>query len=119
MNSEPIVSQDDGKVTITGLSPGDYKFVETKAPDGYILNSSEIPFTIDETSHDKPKTVTTQADGSPLELANHKGSVEFVKKDKSGKVLEGAEFDLLDTEGKRSIKNRLHLIKTGKYMLII
>lgn len=114
VNSEPLVSQNDGKVTITGLAPGDYKFVETKAPDGYIINSTEIPFTIDETSHDKPKTVTTQADGSPLELVNYKGSVEFLKKDKSGKILEGAEFDLLDTEGKKVNQEPITSDKDGK-----
>ena len=51
VNSQPLVSQADGKVTITGLAPGDYKFVETKAPQGYILNNKEVPFTIDEVAH--------------------------------------------------------------------
>ena len=97
VNQQPLVSQADGKVTVTGLAPGDYKFVETKAPNGYVINTTEVPFTIEETSHDKPETVTTQPDGSALELTNYKGSVEFVKKDQSGKRLEGAEFNLLDS----------------------
>lgn len=99
VNQQPLVSSADGKVAITGLAPGNYKFVETKAPTGYIINSKEIPFTIDETSQGKPKMVTTQSDGSPLEMSNYKGSVEFVKKDKSGKTLSGAEFDLLNDKG--------------------
>ncbi|MBO0455629.1 LPXTG cell wall anchor domain-containing protein [Enterococcus hulanensis] len=97
VNQQPLVSQADGKVTVTGLAPGDYKFVETKAPNGYVINTTEVPFTIEDTSHDKPETVTTQPDGSALELTNYKGSVEFVKKDQSGKRLVGAEFDLLDS----------------------
>lgn len=126
VNEQPLVSQADGKVTVTGLAPGDYKFVETKAPDDFIINSKEIPFTIDETSYDKPEIVTTQPDESPLELANYQGSAEFVKKDKSGESLAGAEFDLYkdnkkvndtpitsDKDGKVNVD---HLVP-GKYIL--
>ncbi len=41
-----LSSDKDGKVTATGLSPGDYSFVETKAPTGYILNTIPVHFTI-------------------------------------------------------------------------
>ena len=34
--------------TITGIKPGTYKLKETMAPNGYILNTEEIEFTIDE-----------------------------------------------------------------------
>lgn len=126
VNQQPLVSQADGKVTVTGLAPGDYKFVETKAPDGFIINSKEIPFTIDETSHDKPDMVTTQPDGSPLELANYQGSAEFVKKDKSGAPLAGAEFDLYKDNKKvndapitsdKDGKVRIDHLAPGKYTL--
>lgn len=114
VNSQPLVSQADGKVTITGLAPGDYKFVETKAPQGYILNNKEVPFTIDEVAHGKPKTVTTQSNGSPLELVNYQGSVEFVKKDKEGKVLAGAEFDLYNEANQKVNKEPIKSGEDGK-----
>ena len=114
VNSQPLVSQADGKVIITGLAPGDYKFVETKAPQGYILNNKEVPFTIDEVVHGKPKTVTTQSNGSPLELVNYQGSVEFVKKDKEGKALAGAEFDLYNEANQKVNKESIKSGEDGK-----
>lgn len=114
VNQQPLVSQADGKVTATGLAPGDYKFVETKAPSGYIINSTEVPFTIASGAQDKPKTVTTQPDGSPLELTNEKGAVEFVKKDNAGRSLAGAEFDLLDSKGDKVNQTPLTSDEQGK-----
>lgn len=114
VNQQPLVSQADGKVTITGLAPGDYKFVETKAPEGYILNNKEVPFTIDEVTHGKPKTVTTQLNGSPLELTNYQGSVEFVKKDKKGKALAGAVFDLYNEANQKVNKEPIKSGEDGK-----
>ncbi|MEQ7254770.1 SpaA isopeptide-forming pilin-related protein [Enterococcus avium] len=114
VNSQPLVSQADGKVTIIGLAPGDYKFVETKAPQGYILNNKEVPFTIDEVAHGKPKTVTTQSNGSPLELVNYQGSVEFMKKDKEGKALAGAEFDLYNEANQKVNKEPIKSGEDGK-----
>ncbi|MGN0399719.1 MAG: isopeptide-forming domain-containing fimbrial protein [Blautia sp.] len=35
-----------GRLTFTGLDAGEYTLVETKAPDGYSLNSTEIPVVI-------------------------------------------------------------------------
>src|SRR5699024_4619171 len=37
----------DGKLTVDKLDGGRYYFVETKAPDGYLINTQPIPFTID------------------------------------------------------------------------
>ncbi|MGM0168333.1 hypothetical protein IGI39_004088 [Enterococcus sp. AZ135] len=114
INQTPLVSQDDGKVTIEGLAPGNYKFVETKAPSGYVLNTKEIPFTIADKGKGKPATVTTQSDGSPIELINYQGSAEFIKKDKSGKILEDAEFDVFDAQGKKVNEHPLVSDDKGK-----
>lgn len=35
-----------GKLEVSNLRPGDYKFIETKAPAGYVLNPEPIKFTI-------------------------------------------------------------------------
>jgi len=58
--------------------------------------------------------VTTQSNGSPLELANYQGSVEFVKKDKEGKALAGAEFDLYNETNQKVNKESIKSGEDGK-----
>lgn len=43
---EELTSDKDGKVKASGLAPGRYAFVETKAPSGYVLNTEKksLPF---------------------------------------------------------------------------
>lgn len=49
---------DDGTLTVIGLGNGDYKFVETQAPDGYNLNSDvESAFTIKDADVEGDKAV--------------------------------------------------------------
>ena len=36
----------DGKINVTGLDAGDYRFIEVKAPDGYSLLAAPVTFTI-------------------------------------------------------------------------
>ncbi|WP_347401812.1 SpaA isopeptide-forming pilin-related protein [Candidatus Enterococcus murrayae] len=114
VNQQPLISQDDGRVIVTGLAPGNYKFVETKAPNSFIQNTQEVPFTISDKANGKPTAVTTQPDGAPLELTNYQGSVEFLKKDEKGNTLKGAEFNILDSNG--DVVNQEPLIsdETGK-----
>ncbi|MGM0303835.1 hypothetical protein IGI66_003500 [Enterococcus sp. AZ048] len=101
VNTQPLVSQADGKVVISGLAPGEYTFVETKAPAGYIRNTKPVPFSINAEEHNKPDRVTTQPNGSPLQLVNEQGEAEFIKKNKAGETLSGATFDVLDEQGKK------------------
>ncbi|MHC5811790.1 prealbumin-like fold domain-containing protein, partial [Lactococcus lactis] len=52
---ENLVSDKEGKVLIENLVPGDYSFVETKAPSSYILNTPKVDFTISTKEENKPK----------------------------------------------------------------
>ncbi|MDU0104057.1 SpaA isopeptide-forming pilin-related protein, partial [Bacillus sp. IS1] len=47
---EDLVSNKDGKIKTSGLAPGHYAFIETKAPDGYVVNTEKVEFTISETA---------------------------------------------------------------------
>lgn len=42
-----LVTDEWGKIIVDGLEPGEYQFVETKAPIGYILDQSPVSFTIE------------------------------------------------------------------------
>ncbi|MCY0672058.1 SpaA isopeptide-forming pilin-related protein, partial [Klebsiella pneumoniae] len=53
---EKLTSDKDGKIEASGLAPGRYAFVETKAPAGYVLNTEKKEFTISESAAGKPKS---------------------------------------------------------------
>ncbi|MFA8439024.1 SpaA isopeptide-forming pilin-related protein [Pueribacillus sp. YX66] len=42
-----LTTDKNGKIRVTDLKPGDYQFVETKAPKGYKLGNAPITFTIE------------------------------------------------------------------------
>ncbi|QXE01095.1 SpaA isopeptide-forming pilin-related protein [Terribacillus sp. DMT04] len=54
---EDLVTDTEGRITVEGLQPGDYQFVETKAPAGYQLDNTPIVFTI-EIAQQTPAIVT-------------------------------------------------------------
>ena len=37
----------NGKISVSDLRPGDYQFIETTAPEHYVLDETPIPFTIE------------------------------------------------------------------------
>ncbi|WP_105101236.1 isopeptide-forming domain-containing fimbrial protein [Streptococcus suis] len=55
-----FVSSEDGKFEVKGLKAGNYSLVETKAPDGYALLTSAVPFVV------APNSWTTATD-TPIE----------------------------------------------------
>ncbi|WKC57201.1 SpaA isopeptide-forming pilin-related protein [Lactococcus cremoris] len=103
-----LSSDKDGKVTATGLAPGDYSFVETKAPTGYILNTIPTPFTILAESEGQPQLVVASDN-----FVNYQGSAELIKHDSKGQALEGAIFKVVDADGK-TVKENLTSDKDGK-----
>ena len=42
----PFSVGETGEITITDLLPGEYRLTETKAPDGYVITSGDIDFTL-------------------------------------------------------------------------
>ena len=79
------VTDADGKVTTGELDPGNYVFVEGKAPDGYILDNKEHTFVVNEDG-----TVTGEQS-----LANRKTSVEIQKIDAvTGAGVAGAQIGI-------------------------
>ncbi|MBC8930944.1 hypothetical protein IAI15_31665, partial [Escherichia coli] len=82
-----LTTNADGKLEVTDLAPGDYKFVETKAPTGYELDATPVTFTI-EFNQATAVNVTK-------ENVAKTGSVVLTKLDsKSRSNLAGAEFEL-------------------------
>ncbi len=104
---EKLVSNEAGEVTATELAPGTYQFVETKAPTGYVLNTDTVEFTIEAEQAAMPKVVNAG------ELANYKASAVLTKVDAIGKVLENAEFKVVDADGK-TIADKLVTDVSGK-----
>lgn len=89
-----IVFQDktnaDGEVTINRLTPGEYSFTETLAPDGYVVSSETVYFAIDENG---VVTGETEMSNSPNELVIHK--TDSV----SGLPLAGVTFTVYNDNG--------------------
>ena len=108
---EDLASDKTGKVLIDNLAPGDYSFVETKAPSGYILNTSKVDFTISTKEEGQPKVVMASDN-----FINYQGSAELIKHDSQGQALEGAIFKVIDSKGK-IIKEDLASDKTGKVLI--
>ncbi|AHK48345.1 cell wall anchor protein [Bacillus velezensis TrigoCor1448] len=104
---EDLVSDKDGKVETSGLAPGHYAFIETKAPDGYVLNTEKKEFTISETAEGKPESTDAGT------AVNYKGSVQLIKKDQDGNVLDGAVFKIIDSDGK-TVRDDLMTKEGGK-----
>ncbi|MEC2064219.1 SpaA isopeptide-forming pilin-related protein [Bacillus inaquosorum] len=103
---EELTSDKNGNITASGLAPGRYAFVETKAPSGYVLNTEEIEFTISESAAGKPEPAKA---GIAL---NHKGSAQLTKENAEGQKLEGAVFKIIDQEG-NTVQEELTSDKDG------
>ncbi|EAV9864147.1 cell wall anchor protein [Listeria monocytogenes] len=89
---ENLVTDAAGQLAITNLTPGNYQLVETKAPVGYQLDATPVPFTIlfnqtEDIRVTKENTAKT-------------GSVVLTKLDaKTAKTLVGAKFELQTKQG--------------------
>lgn len=82
-----LMTDDEGKILVEDLDPGSYYFVETEAPEGYVLNEEPVVFEIIENQ----TTVTTVTKSNDI----IKGSAELLKvASHNGEPLAGAVFEL-------------------------
>ncbi|KKZ94366.1 hypothetical protein B4147_5690 [Bacillus wiedmannii] len=101
-----LTTDKDGKISVSDLRPGDYQFVETKAPKHYDLNQNPIKFTVE-------KSQTTKASVTATNSLT-KGAVELTKVDDTdGSTLEGAIFKIVDHNG-LDVRSDLTTDKDGK-----
>ncbi|WP_029699477.1 SpaA isopeptide-forming pilin-related protein, partial [Clostridium sp. Ade.TY] len=83
----------NGVITVGDLRPGNYYFVETKAPEGYNLDNSKHEFKIILGEAEKQASVTVKDNIK-------KGEAVLVKKDsETGEPLQGAIYGLYDSKG--------------------
>ncbi|MFZ4451666.1 SpaA isopeptide-forming pilin-related protein [Salibacterium aidingense] len=94
---EELITDENGSFTVEELQPGDYVFVETKAPEYYQVNETPVPFTIEKSAAETDaEQVTVQVENKLI-----LGTVELTKVDQDdpGTTLEGAVYKLQDGEG--------------------
>ncbi|MGG5463440.1 SpaA isopeptide-forming pilin-related protein [Clostridium sp. B9] len=104
-----LTTDKNGQISLNDLAPGDYQFVETKAPEGYELDKTPVKFTI----------VVGQKEAIRIEKVNiaTPGSVILTKKDsQNGNVLKGAVFNLQNQQGE-DIRTNLTTDKNGQISL--
>ena len=120
--SSRFVSNENGFITVTALNQGDYRFIESTAPEGYIKNIEPIDFTMTQNAQ-VYQDVT-------LEAINYTGNINVLKTNVSGQALSGASFDLMELDSDNN-KTKISIISTdndgivsagglspGKYQLI-
>ena len=105
-----LTTDENGKIIVDDLKPGDYQFVETATLFGYDLDATPIPFTI---VLGPTETVMVEAEN---ELTT--GSVELIKVDRdNGKItLENVVFELRNAEGKL-LQSELTTDKDGRILV--
>ena len=88
---ETLVTDEEGKASVSGLPLGTYRVVETKAPEGYVRNESEQMVTLAYADQNTPVVEQTAA----FENDRQKVEIAVVKKDaRNEAVIEGAVFGL-------------------------
>lgn len=104
-STEELTTNGSGEITITGLETGIHKIKESKAPDGYQLNTNEVVFEVEagtgkiKFTSDSNSLVTQGVEDSGDGYATFADMVnpfdlKITKTNEHGKVLKGAEFTL-------------------------
>lgn len=79
---------EDGHLTVEALEEGTYRFTEIQAPDGYVLNTQPIEFTLVKNADGVIPALTLDP------VVNYQGGLEITKTDANGRPLAGAVFKL-------------------------
>ena len=87
---ETLTTNQAGQIRLAGLEAGQYAFIETKAPTGYKLDATPVPFEI---KLDQTQTIRLKKENTRLE---NQLKVEKVDENNEVKRLAGAEFSLYD-----------------------
>lgn len=107
---DKLKTDENGKILLANLKPGEYQLIETAAPIGYLRDNTSVEFTIN------PEQTIIKSDQVVNKLIKD-GSVELTKVDEYNKsTLEGAKFDLLDDKG-NVLKNGLVTNHEGKIIV--
>lgn len=93
------VSDENGSVKFTDVAYGEYDIKETKAPDGYNINTTVYTIRKDNSGN----YVTPKRNGETISVTvedvKQNGSIEIKKEKANGDALQGAEFTLYDANG--------------------
>lgn len=109
---DDLITNGDGHLEVTDLAPGDYQFVETKAPTGYEKETTPVEFTIT-----KAQSKAAEVEKTNTKTPSKPGSIILTKTDeKTGKALSGAAFELQNAQGK-VLEKELITDKSGKLLI--
>ncbi|HAP2939654.1 TPA: SpaA isopeptide-forming pilin-related protein [Enterococcus faecalis] len=87
---ETLTTNQAGQIRLAGLEAGQYAFIETKAPTGYKVDATPVPFEI---KLEQTQTIRLKKENTRLE---NQLKVEKVDENNEVKRLAGAEFSLYD-----------------------
>ena len=91
-----LMTDKNGKLTFTEVPYGNYIIKETKAPEGYNIDTGEYPFSIKENGQVFKLTNTPEGDFIETQI---EGTIQLIKKDSENDApIEGAEFTLYDSD---------------------
>jgi len=97
--AENLASNEAGLVTVDDLAPGQYSYVETQAPTGYLINDQEISFEIANSATEVPAVVEAGT------MIDYQGNATLLKTDEDNTPLAGAIFKVIDETGATVAEN--------------
>ncbi|MGX4685595.1 SpaA isopeptide-forming pilin-related protein [Vagococcus sp. JNUCC 83] len=100
-----------GEFTLTHLAPGNYELIETQAPEGYVLNTKPMTFSIDGKQKGQPKQLELD------NVLNYQGSVSFSKVDDKGNALSGATFKLFNKDSGEVVNSEITEASKGQFTI--
>ncbi|MDW5523893.1 SpaA isopeptide-forming pilin-related protein [Carnobacterium maltaromaticum] len=107
---ENLITDENGTIVVDQLAPGAYKFIETVAPDGYILDETPVEFEITTSQIEPIQVIKTNK-----KIVN-KVILKKTANTSNGQRLEGAVFKLVDINGKE-LENRLSTNQEGEIIV--